>query len=68
MLLKELSKLVRDMEVLYGDAEVIIIADNKEYHSASISGYIGEKLLNNCKNPNIVIIKAKTRNLEGRIE
>lgn len=60
MLLKNLIKCLKDMELLYGDKAVVSIEiDGETYWPTSISGYMGEKRPNECKDPDIVIIRAK---------
>ena len=60
MLLKNLIKWLKDMELLYSENAVVNIRiDGKEYRITSVNGYMGEKRPNECKDPDIVIIRAK---------
>lgn len=43
MTLKNLIKQLKDLELLYKDAVIIIKNDKEEYTISSIQGYMGEK-------------------------
>lgn len=59
MILGDLIKRLKDMELLYGKAVVIVDMDGMPYRITSIDGYMGEKRPNEVRDPNKVVIRIK---------
>lgn len=59
MMLDTLLDYLADMAVLYGRAVVYMDIDGERYRITSLEGKQGEKRPNECKDPNVVTIKAK---------
>lgn len=59
MMLSDLIKRLKDMELLYGKAVVSVDLDGMPCRIASIDGYMGEKRPNEVPDPNKVVIRIK---------
>lgn len=59
MMLADLIKRLKDMELIYGKAVVSVDLDEKKYSVASIDGFMGEKRPNEGRDPNEVVIRIK---------
>lgn len=62
MTLKNLTKQLKDMEILYQDAVITITDENgEEYYVTSICGFYGEVRLHECPDPHVINFNIKRR-------
>lgn len=63
MMLKNLTKQLKDIETLYQDAVITITDENgEEYYLISICGFYGEVRPHECPDPHVINFNIKRRN------